>query len=138
DPSLTRNICGQSVQVGEVIVTSVIAAGDLELPSGEEEEEDHKAEQTPIEATPSVRRKRKETAHPATSVCGPGATAVVPTTTSGTDDELREAFEAVEQEKELEALEEVEEGPQEETKTVEEKEEIPAEVIAESIALAQK
>ncbi|CAL9018541.1 unnamed protein product [Prunus brigantina] len=159
NPSLTRNIGGQSVQAGEVIVTSVITVGDLELPSGEEEEEDHQAEQTPVEATPSVRRKRKEIAHPATSAGSPfppptkskrlrkktveeyvalGATAAVPTTTSGTDDELREAFEAVEQEKELEALEEVGEGPQEETKTVEEEEEIPAEVIAESIALAQK
>ena len=32
-------------------------------------------------------------------------TAAVPTTTSGTDEELREAFEEVEQEKELEELE---------------------------------
>ncbi|CAL9017937.1 unnamed protein product [Prunus brigantina] len=140
DPSLTKNIGGQSVQAGEVIVTSIITAGDLELPSGEEEEEDQ-AEQTPVEATPSVRRKRKETDHSAISAgspfppptkpkrlrkktveeyVAPGATTAVPTTTSGTDDELREAFEAVEQEKELEALEEVGEGPQEKTKTVEE------------------
>ncbi|CAL9000806.1 unnamed protein product [Prunus brigantina] len=61
-----------------------------------------------------------------------------PTATSDTDEELREAFEAVEQEKELVELEEVEEGPQEKAKIVEEEEEIPAEVIAESIALAQK
>ncbi|CAL2259905.1 unnamed protein product [Prunus armeniaca] len=60
-----------------------------------------------------------------------------PNATSDTDEELREAFEAVEQEKELEELEEVGEGPQEKAKTMEE-EEIPAEVIAESIALAQK
>ena len=39
-------------------------------------------------------------------------TAAVPVTTSGTDEELREAFEEVEQEKELEELEGV---PQEET-----------------------
>ncbi|CAL2257639.1 unnamed protein product [Prunus armeniaca] len=162
DPSLTQNIGGQSVQAREVIVTSVIATGDLELPSGEgeEEEEEDRAEQTAVEATPSsARRKRKETAQPAASVGSPSppptkskqlrkrtieeyvaaeATAAVPTTTSGTDEELREAFEAVEQEKELEALEEVGERPQEETKTVEEEEEIPAEVIVESIALAQK
>lgn len=47
-------------------------------------------------------------------------TRAAPTTTSGTDEELREAFEAVEQEKELEELEEVAEGPQEKAKTVEE------------------
>lgn len=44
--------------------------------------------------------------------------AAVPTTISGTDEELREAFEAVEQEKELEYEEE--EGPQEKTKEMEE------------------
>ncbi|CAL8082549.1 unnamed protein product [Prunus armeniaca] len=162
-PSLTQNIGGQSVQAGKVIVTSVIAAGDLELPSGEgeeeEEEEEDRAEQTAVEAAPSsARRKRKEIAQSVASAGSPSppptkskrlrkriveeyvapeATAAVPTTTSGTDEELREAFEAVEQE-ELEALEEVGERPQEETKIVEEEEEIPAEVIAESIALAQK
>ncbi|CAL2259883.1 unnamed protein product [Prunus armeniaca] len=149
DPSLTQNIGGQSVKAGEVI------AGDLELPFGEgeeeeEEEEEDQAEQTAVEATPSsARRKRKETAQPAASAGSPSppptkskrlrkrtveeyvaskATAAVPTTTSGTDEELREAFEDVEQEKELEALEEVGERPQEETNTVEE----------ESIALARK
>ncbi|CAL8168402.1 unnamed protein product [Prunus armeniaca] len=140
-------------------VTSVINAGDLELPSGEEEEEEYQAEQTPVEATPSVRRKRKETTQPATSAEGPSPppskskrlrkrtvveyvateeTAAAPNATSDTDEELREAFEAVEQEKELEELEEVGEGPQEKAKIMEEKEEILAEVIAESIALAQK
>ncbi|CAL2266795.1 unnamed protein product [Prunus armeniaca] len=68
DPSLTQNVGDQFAQAGEVFVTSVITAGDLELPSGEEEEEEDQAEQTPVEATPSVRRKRKETAQPATSV----------------------------------------------------------------------
>ncbi|CAL8163978.1 unnamed protein product [Prunus armeniaca] len=67
DPSLTQNVGGQFAQAGEVFVTFVITAGDLELPSGEEEEEEDQAEQTPVEATPSVRRKRKETAQPATS-----------------------------------------------------------------------
>ncbi|CAL2270666.1 unnamed protein product [Prunus armeniaca] len=141
------------------LFTSVINAGDLELPSGEEEEEEYQAEQTPVEATPSVRRKRKETTQPATSAEGPSPppskskrlrkrtvveyvateeTAPAPNATSDTDEELREAFEAVEQEKELEELEEVGEGPQEKAKIMEEKEEILAEVIAESIALAQK
>ncbi|CAL9019047.1 unnamed protein product [Prunus brigantina] len=111
-------------------ITSVTAAEVLELPSkeGEEEEEEDRAEQTAVEATPSsARRKRKETAQPAASAGSPSppptkskrlrkrtveeyvapeATAAVPTTTSSTDEELREAFEAVEQEKELEALEE--------------------------------
>ena len=50
------------------IVNSVIAAGDLELPSGdgEEEEEEDQVEQTPVEATSPVRRKRKETAQSVT------------------------------------------------------------------------
>ncbi|BBG93679.1 autoinhibited Ca2+-ATPase 11 [Prunus dulcis] len=39
-------------------VSSVIAAGDLELPSADEED-DVEAEQTPAEAVPSGRRKRK-------------------------------------------------------------------------------
>ena len=43
-------------------------------------------------------------------------TAAAPVTTSGTDEELREAFEEVEQEKELEELEGV---PQEKTAMVE-------------------
>ncbi|CAL8167803.1 unnamed protein product [Prunus armeniaca] len=74
-------------------------------------------------------RKRTEVEYVATD-----GTAADTTTTSGTDEELREAFEAVEQEMELEELEEVGKGPQEKAKTVE----IPAEVIAESIALAQR
>ncbi|VVA41671.1 PREDICTED: aminotransferase, partial [Prunus dulcis] len=127
DPSLTKNVGGQSVQAGEVIVSSVIAAGDLELPSADEED-DVEAEQTPAEAVPSGRRKRK----------GPGnheEAAAIPVSPSGTDDELREAFEEVEQEKELQELEEV---PQKKVAALEDEEEIPAEVIAESIALAQK
>ncbi|XP_020411150.1 uncharacterized protein LOC109946780 [Prunus persica] len=161
DPSLIENIGGQSVQAGEVIVTSVIAAGDLELSSGDEDNE-IMAEQPAVEATPSARRKRKKTtpvrgsaAQPATSAESPPSpptkskrlrkrtmveyvameeSAAASTNTSGTDEELREPFEAVEQEKELE---EVEEGRQEKAKEMEE-EEIPAEVIAESIALAQR
>ncbi|VVA37761.1 PREDICTED: LOC109946780, partial [Prunus dulcis] len=72
--SLTKNIGGQFIQAGEVIVTSVIVAGDLELPSGDEEDETL-VEQPAVEATPSGRRnKRKETTpvhggavHPASS-----------------------------------------------------------------------
>ncbi|CAL8168692.1 unnamed protein product [Prunus armeniaca] len=162
---VTENICGQSVQSGEVIVTSVIAAGDSELPSGDEEDETQ-AEQTPVEATASARRNRKGTALPPNNATQPDISvesppppptkskrlrkrteveyvtteepAAVPITTSGIDEEIRETFEAVEQEKELEELEEVEERPQDQTKEIEEEEEIPAEVIAESIALAQK
>ncbi|CAL9029401.1 unnamed protein product [Prunus brigantina] len=134
DPSLTRNIGGQFVQAGEVIVTSVIAARDLELPFGDEEDETL-AEQPTVEATPSARRKRKETAPTQDSAAQPEISAesppppptrskrlrkrtgvesdeteepaAVPTETSGTDvDELREAFEVVEQEKENEREEE--------------------------------
>ncbi|CAL9004107.1 unnamed protein product [Prunus brigantina] len=115
-------------------VTSVIATGDLELPSVDEEDETQ-AEQTPVEATPPARKKRKGTAPPPDNIGQPDISAespppppskskrrrkrteveyvatkepaAVPTTTSGTDEELREAFEAVEQEKELEKLEEL-------------------------------
>ncbi|XP_016650444.1 PREDICTED: uncharacterized protein LOC103335343 [Prunus mume] len=164
DPSLTKNIGSQPAQSGEVFVNSVIAAGDLELPSGngeeeEEEEEEDQVEQTPVEATSPVKRKRKETAQSMTPVGSPSppltkskrlrkkiveeyvapeGTRAIPTTTSGTNDDLREAFEAVGQERELEELEEVGEEPQEKAKIVEEEEEIPTEVIAESIALARK
>ncbi|XP_034210926.1 uncharacterized protein LOC117623965 [Prunus dulcis] len=64
DPSITKNIGGQPVQVGEVIVTSVIAAGDLKLPFVDEEDQrETLAEQPTVEATPSARRnKRKEAA----------------------------------------------------------------------------
>ncbi|VVA35453.1 PREDICTED: LOC109946780, partial [Prunus dulcis] len=62
DLSLTKNIGGQSIQAGEVIVIYVISAGDLELPS-RDEEDDNLAEQPTVEATHSSRRnKRKETA----------------------------------------------------------------------------
>ncbi|XP_008231421.1 PREDICTED: uncharacterized protein LOC103330599 [Prunus mume] len=115
DPSLTKNVGGQSVQAGEVIVTSVISAGDLELPSRDEEDE-VQIEQTAVEATPLGRRnQRKETAPVHGSAAQPASSAA-PTTTSGTYEELREAFEVAEQEKELEE----EEGPQEKTKEMEE------------------
>ncbi|CAL2254919.1 unnamed protein product [Prunus armeniaca] len=152
DPSFTRNIGAQSVQAGEMIVTSVIAAGDLELSFGDEEGETQ-VEQPVIEVTPSGRRnKRKETAPVHESTVQPETLAesppppptkskrlrkrtVVqyvategPTTalaaSSGTDEELREAFEAAEQEKEQD------EGDvplKEKSKDFEEKEEIPAE-----------
>ncbi|BBH02596.1 autoinhibited Ca2+-ATPase 11 [Prunus dulcis] len=146
------NVGGQSVQAGEVIVSSVIAAGDLELPSADEED-DVEAEQTPAEVVPSGRRKRKGAGIPAGSPSPPptklkklkkkGEVGVlcrrrgrtIPVSPSGTDDELREAFEEVEQEKELQELEEV---SQKKVAGAEDDDEIPAEVIAESIALAQK
>ncbi|CAL8167771.1 unnamed protein product [Prunus armeniaca] len=108
-PSLTQNVGGQSAQAGEVF-----AEGPSPPPS-------------------KSKRLRKRTVVEYVATEG---TAVAPNATSDTDEELREAFEAVEQEKELEELEEVGEGPQEKAKIMEEEEEIPAEVIAESIALA--
>ncbi|CAL2270529.1 unnamed protein product [Prunus armeniaca] len=135
DPSLARNVGGQSIYDGRVIEEEE-----------EEEQQQQQAEQTYVEATPSTRRKRKETARTATSAESPSptptkskrlrkrteveyvateGTAADTTTTSGTDEELREAFEAVEQEKELEELEEVGKGPQEKAKTVEEEAELP-------------
>ncbi|CAL9019156.1 unnamed protein product [Prunus brigantina] len=118
-------------------ITSIIAVRDLELPSGDEEDETQ-AEQRAVEATHSVRRKRKETAPVQESVSGKilifpnyflessspptrskrlrnktrvesdetGEPAAIPTETFETDDELRKAFEAVEQEKEKEKEEE--------------------------------
>ncbi|CAL9024613.1 unnamed protein product [Prunus brigantina] len=152
DPSLAREVSGQSVHDGQVI-------GDLELPSGDDEDDDDdQAESTAAEATPA-RKKRKEAAPTVTSAEGPSSPstkskrpkkrvageyvategiAAAPSNTSGTDEDLREAFEEVEQEKEMEELEEAADGPQEKAKAEEKEEEIPAEVIAESIALAQK
>ncbi|BBN69408.1 autoinhibited Ca2+-ATPase 11 [Prunus dulcis] len=138
---IIENVGGQSVQAGEVIVSSVIAAGDLELPSADEED-DVEAEQTPAEAVPSAGspsppptklkklKKKGEVEYFAAEEA-----AAIPVSPSGTDDELREAFEEVEQEKELQELEEV---SQKKVAGAEDDDEIPAEVIAESIALAQK
>ncbi|CAL8167611.1 unnamed protein product [Prunus armeniaca] len=160
-----EDIGSQTVHSGEVIVNSVIAAGDLELPFGDEEDQHEPlVEQLAIEATHSTRRKRKEVAHVQDSFIQPKPSAesppppttrskrpkkrigvesdeieepvAVPIETSGTDDKLREAFEAVEQEK---GQEEEEDVPlKEKDKEPEEEEEIPTEVIAESIALAKQ
>ncbi|CAL9010826.1 unnamed protein product, partial [Prunus brigantina] len=139
------NLGRQVVQAGKVFVTSVIAAGELELPF-EDEEDQHEtlAEQPTVDVTPSVRRNKRKEAAPAqdnvvqseTSVESPPSPptkskrlrkkavveyvateepAAAPTTTSGTDEELREAFEAVEQEKEVDASI----GDEEKTKEVE-------------------
>ena len=123
----------------------------MELPSADEED-DVEAEQTPAEAVPSGRRKRKGPGIPGEFgtfqlffldlfcflfsnllllFCPAGSpsppptklkklkkkgeveyfaaeeAAAIPVSPSGTDDELREAFEEVEQEKELQELEEV-------------------------------
>ncbi|VVA40356.1 PREDICTED: LOC109946780, partial [Prunus dulcis] len=135
-PSLTRNIGEQSVQAGEVIVTSIIAARDLELPSGDEEGETQ-VEQPAAEVTSSGRKNKRKELAPVYETESPPyppakfkrlrkrtvveyvATeepAAVPTTTFGTDEELRKAFEAVEQEKERGE----EEKPHQKTKEVEE------------------
>ncbi|CAL2259634.1 unnamed protein product [Prunus armeniaca] len=61
--------------------------------------------------------------------------AAAPTNSSRTDEELREVFEAIEQEKEQQEEEDV--PSKEKNKESEEEEEIHAEVIAKSIALAE-
>ncbi|CAL9000100.1 unnamed protein product, partial [Prunus brigantina] len=183
DPSLAREVSGQSVHDGQVIGKySIFPARDLELPSGDDEDDDDdQAESTAAEATPA-RKKRKEAAPTVTSgrllselftvlsfpvlfrltyvlmayflsiaAEGPSSPstkskrpkkrvageyvategiAAAPSNTSGTDEDLREAFEEVEQEKEMEELEEAADGPQEKAKAEEKEEEIPAEVIA--------
>ncbi|CAL9006237.1 unnamed protein product, partial [Prunus brigantina] len=126
-------------------VTFVIAAGDLELPFGDEGETlaeptaaqysavqpETSAESRPLASTRSKRlRKKTEVEYVATE-----KPAAAPTTTSGTDEELREAFEAVEQENEQEKKGD---APTKEKENEFGEEEIPAEVIAESIALAKQ
>ncbi|CAL8117093.1 unnamed protein product [Prunus armeniaca] len=113
-------------------------------------------EQPTIEVTLFAKRnKRKETVQPETSAESPHPPptrskrlrkiamaeseeieelAAVPTETSRTDEELREAFEAVGQKKEVD----VSTGDKRKGKEVEDEEEIPAEIIAESIALAKQ
>ncbi|CAL2256414.1 unnamed protein product [Prunus armeniaca] len=155
DPSVTRDIGSQTEHSGEVIVKSVITSGDLELPFGDEEDQHESlVEQPAVEATPSTRRKRKEVAlvqgstiqpEPSVESSPPPATrskrprkrtrvefdeieepAAVPTETSGTDDELRGAFEAIEQEKGQEEEEDV---------PLKEKDKEPEEEVEHSIAV---
>ncbi|CAL8993900.1 unnamed protein product [Prunus brigantina] len=141
DPSMTSNLGRQSVQAGEVVVTSVIAAGDLELPFGDQEDDPETLAEVSVETTPSARKnKRKEVTQAQDSVVQPDPlaenshppskpkklrkkaveeqeeSAVVPAETTETDEELRDAFEAVEQEKEKDILE----GEKEKRKTGEE------------------
>ncbi|KAI5311286.1 hypothetical protein L3X38_000040 [Prunus dulcis] len=72
DPSMTSNLWGQAVQVGEVVVTSVIAAGDLELPFGDKEDQHESLGKKAPEVTPSAKKnKRKETAQAQNSTVQP-------------------------------------------------------------------
>ncbi|BBH02619.1 hypothetical protein Prudu_013254 [Prunus dulcis] len=105
DPSLTKNVGGQSVQ-----------AENWES----------------FSSSTKLKKLKKKSEVEYVAVEEAAAIQVSP---SGTDDELREAFEEVEQEKELQELEEV---SQKKVAVAEDDDEIPAEVIAESIALAQK
>ncbi|CAL2255422.1 unnamed protein product [Prunus armeniaca] len=166
DPSMTSNLGSQSVQAGEVVVTSVIAVRDLELPFGDEEDDYETLAEASVEITPSTRKnKRKEVTQAQDSVVqldplvesfpppskakklrkkafneldDKEEPAAVPAETTETNEELREAFEAVEQEKEKEKEKEILEGEKEKKKDGEEEEEIPTEIIAESIELAKK
>ncbi|CAL8117382.1 unnamed protein product [Prunus armeniaca] len=120
DPSMTRNLGGQAVQAGEVFATSVITAGDLDLPFGDEEDYYETLVEPIVEATPTRKNKRKKTtqAQDIESASPPSKVkrlrkrvvsesewaeepAVVPTKTTETNEELRKAFEAIEQEKEV-------------------------------------
>ncbi|CAL9000949.1 unnamed protein product [Prunus brigantina] len=128
DPALTKSIGGQAVQAGEVIVTYFIAAGDLELPFRDEEDE-ILAEQpaaepeTSAESPPPPPTKSKRLRKSAVAEYIATESMVAPTTTSGTDEELREAFEVVEQEKEADASTGIKKK---------------AKMLKKSIALAQK
>ncbi|KAH0983437.1 hypothetical protein GBA52_010614 [Prunus armeniaca] len=123
DPSMTSNLGSQSVQAGEVVVTSIIAAGDLELPFGDEEDDYETLAEASVEITPSTQNnKRKEVTQAQDSVVQPNPLTesspppskakklrkkaaselekeeptAVPAETTKTDEEMREAFEAVE------------------------------------------
>ncbi|CAL8123394.1 unnamed protein product [Prunus armeniaca] len=158
DPSLTKNIGSQPAQSGESILSLLLEIWSCPLGMERRKKKKKRREirQNRLLLRPLLLSKGKEKKLPiggpsppltkskrlrkkiAEEYVAPEGTGAVPTTTSGTDDDLREAFEAVEQERELEELEKVGEEPQEKAKSVEEEEEIPAEVIAESIALARK
>ncbi|CAL9024629.1 unnamed protein product [Prunus brigantina] len=173
DPSMTNNLGKQSVQAGEVVVTSIIAAGDLKLPFGDEQDDYETLAEVSVETTPSVRRnKRKEATYAQDSAVQPALHLILtsflcttescpppskvkklrkkavneaeereepvtaPTETTETDEELRDAFEAIEQEKGQQEGEE--DVPLKKQDKESDEEEIPAEVIAESIALAKQ
>ncbi|CAL9000569.1 unnamed protein product [Prunus brigantina] len=152
---LVQMVKGINAQVIEA--TSVIAAGDLELPFGDEEDDYETLAEVSVEVTPSTRKsKRKEVTQAQDSAVQPDPQAkrlrkrvvnepeereepaAVPTETTETNEELREAFEAVEQEKGQEEEEEREVPLNKKDTNCDEEEEIPAEVIAESIALAKQ
>ncbi|CAL2256229.1 unnamed protein product [Prunus armeniaca] len=123
---VVQMVKGINAQVIEV--TSVIAAGDLELPFGDEGDDYETLAEASVETTPSARNnKRKEVAQAQDSVVQPNPLVesspplskakrlrkravsesegkeeeplTVPTKTTEIDEELREAFKAVEQEK---------------------------------------
>ncbi|BBH09743.1 autoinhibited Ca2+-ATPase 11, partial [Prunus dulcis] len=141
--SFSDNQCGWTVCSGW-------KSRGLELPSADEKMRSSRA--NPCRGCSSGRRKEKglllSGQHHAAwysrgvkwNTVAVEETAAVPATTSGTDEELREAFEEVEQEKELQELEECLKKKWQWRKRGEfyfVTDEIPAEVI-ESIALAQK
>ncbi|CAL2240402.1 unnamed protein product [Prunus armeniaca] len=148
DPSLTKNIGSQSAQSGES--PRLLLLGIWSCPLGmEKKKKKKKIRQNRLMLRPPLLLEERERKLPNLGLqvyFDIGSPSPPPTKSkrlrkriveeymasegTGADDELREAFEAVEQEKELEELDEVREGPEEK--------EIPAEVIAESIAFAHK
>ncbi|BBH05133.1 autoinhibited Ca2+-ATPase 11 [Prunus dulcis] len=81
--------------------------GDLELPSADEEMMFRQNKPLPRLPSPPPTKLKKLKKRSEVEYFAAEETAAVPATTSGTDEELREAFEEVEQEKELQELEEV-------------------------------
>ncbi|CAL2256867.1 unnamed protein product [Prunus armeniaca] len=140
DPSMTRNLGRQSVQAGEVVVTSVIVAGNLSfllvmrgmimrlwqklvlrqllLPERTKERKSPRLRTVLSSLIPMAKRLRKRAISEFEGK--EEEPAVVPTETTKTDEK------------------EVLNGEKEKTKDGEEEEEIPAEIIAESIELAKK
>ncbi|BBN68185.1 hypothetical protein Prudu_320S000300 [Prunus dulcis] len=141
NPSLTTNVGGQSVHAGKVIVSSVIEAGDLELRSADEEDE-VQPEQTPAEVVLSGRRKRKGPAPSLDNTTRPGIPAGSPSPPPTKLKKLKKRSEveyvAVEETAARKRTARAGGSAQEKMATAEEEDEIPAEVIVESIALAQK
>ncbi|CAL8135542.1 unnamed protein product [Prunus armeniaca] len=134
-----KDIRGKAIKAGEVFKQPTVEATSSARRNQRNEvalaQDSVVQSKTSIESPPPPptrsKRLRKRTVVEYLATEEPTA---APTITSGTDEELREAFEAIKQEKEVD----VSTGDKEKTKEVEEEEEILAEVIAESIALAQQ
>ncbi|CAL9016714.1 unnamed protein product [Prunus brigantina] len=145
DPSLAREVSGQSVHDGQVIGKYSIFRIWSCLLEMTKMMMMIRQNQRLLRPLLPERKERRLLQPPKKRVAGEYVAtegiAAAPSNTSGTDEDLREAFEEVEQEKEMEELEEAADGPQEKAKARRERGkslEIPAEVIARKHCLGSK